>query len=1664
MNLQLQDILNTIQNTADLSESEKELLIQKIKEADKAQSLSQFKLDRLERDKQTLSVMLEESIEDLQKKSRAVEAQNRELEIESSLERVRTVAMGMNKPDDILNICKVMFQELRSLGFSDLRNTLVNFWDDSNGLLLDYDYSDFSGGNFARLSYSSHPVFEAFQKKVRKATDAFAELVVSEAELETWKQRRRDSGEYEDPRLNNISALYYYFYSTGVGALGISTFCPISKDNLDILKRFRNVFDLAYRRYSDIEHAEAQAREAQIQLSLERVRARAMAMHHSDELTEVLSLLFEQFDVLAINPSHAILSLVDFDKNTVDFRLTGKAGKRTSAHQVVDLNSMDIWKEIVERWKKDGPDKINCIHYPKELLPQVWEIFSDVINGIPEDARIRVEDFPDGMYNTEAYCQFGYIGFCHTRFGSEEEKNILLRFATEFGRLYQRFLDLQKAEAQARDAQIELALERVRARTMAMQKSDELSETSSVLFHELNNLGIETIRSGVGIFNGDKDAAELWLTTESDKKIETRVIGFVHASAHPAFQKWFTAWKQKKPSFSFELKGDAVRDYYETISAYLSLPPQQVYHTKEWLNGFFFPEGSLNVITPEPLGEESSNIMLRFARVFGLLYRRFLDLQKAEAQARESQIELGLERVRARAMAMQKSDELSELVDTVFKELTKLDFALTWCIINIIDESSLTNTVWAANPDIDKAPESYHMKFEGYPFHHAMMKGWKERNPKYVYVLEGTEKKVYDEYLYNETEFRRIPETAKAASKAMEKYVVSFSFSNFGGLQTVGDVPLSEANLDILSRFGKVFDLTYTRFNDLKLAEAQARDAQIEAALEKVRSRSLAMHKSEELQEVADTVFEKLTDLKIEMDSCNIAIFNEGMRDFEYWISSPAQIRAAVFHIPYKELSLTADIIAARESGAEFSTKTYSFEEKNQWFEYAFKHTDFRFLEEPRKKFIMETPGITVSIAFAKNTGLQINSYSLKAPTDGEREIVKRFSNVFEQAYIRFIDLQKAESQAIEANIEVSLERVRAKAMAMHQSDDLTAAVATVFEELDKLNLGMTRCGIGILNKEKRSADVWTTSKSGQGNMIQVSGDESMDIHPLLQSAFDAWLNQQDFYYILEGEDLHSYYLALTKTNFQLPISVSLDTKKKDQKQYYYVTPFEAGTLFAFRETAFPEEAKSVMKRFAGVFNLTYKRFLDLQKAEAQARESQIQLALERVRSRTMAMQRSEELADASVVLFQQFAALGETPDRISIGIVDKKTDTTDVWATDQAGTQINIHFKARNTEATTIKKIVDEWKAGKKSTAVDLQGDELKNWITYLRNELGMNIDDSYFHGRRIHQVSFFCQGWLNITTLEPLPAKTLELLDRFADVFNLTYTRFNDLKIAEAHALQAEEDLVKLQTEKRRSEEALAELQVTQKQLIQSEKMASLGELTAGIAHEIQNPLNFVNNFSEVNKELLLEMKDEMDKGNLDDAKALANDVIDNQEKINHHGKRADAIVKGMLQHSRSSSATKEPTDINKLADEYLRLAYHGLRAKDKSFNATMKTGYDESMGTIHVIPQDIGRVILNLITNAFYTVTEKKKQNGTGYEPTVTVSTKKINDKVEVRVRDNGNGIPQKVMDKIFQPFFTTKPTGQGTGLGLSLSYDIVKAHGGELKVETKEGEGSEFIILL
>ncbi len=489
-----------------------------------------------------------------------------------------------------------------------------------------------------------------------------------------------------------------------------------------------------------------------------------------------------------------------------------------------------------------------------------------------------------------------------------------------------------------------------------------------------------------------------------------------------------------------------------------------------------------------------------------------------------------------------------------------------------------------------------------------------------------------------------------------------------------------------------------------------------------------------------------------------------------------------------------------------------------------------------------------------------------------------------------------------------------------------------------------------------------------------------------------------------------------------------------------------------------PNDAeKAILIRFARVFEQAYVRFMDLQKAEAQAREAIKQASLDRVRGEIASMRTKDDLNQITPLIWKELTTLGIPFIRCGVFIMDEINEIIHTYLSTPGGKSLSAFDMAFNNKiiaADTVK----HWRKNK-ILKVFWDKTQFLSFMNDLLKSGQIENSESYQGSAPPPETLYlnfvpFTQGMLYVGNISELNEEPLQLVQSLADSFSIAYARYEDFK--------------QLEEAKNKIEITLNDLNAAQTQLVQAEKMASLGELTAGIAHEIQNPLNFVNNFSEVSTELLDELKEEIEKGDIEEVKAIVEDVIQNLGKILHHGKRADGIVKNMLQHSRSSSGQKEPTDINALADEYLRLSYHGLRAKDKSFNADFKTEFDPNLPKVEVIPQDIGRVFLNLINNAFYAVSEarssKPEARSDDFKPVVIVSTKKSGNKIEIRVKDNGNGIPSSIVDKIFQPFFTTKPTGSGTGLGLSLSYDIVKAYGGEISVESKEGQDTEFIIQL
>jgi len=631
--------------------------------------------------------------------------------------------------------------------------------------------------------------------------------------------------------------------------------------------------------------------------------------------------------------------------------------------------------------------------------------------------------------------------------------------------------------------------------------------------------------------------------------------------------------------------------------------------------------------------------------------------------------------------------------------------------------------------------------------------------------------------------------------------------------------------------------------------------------------------------------------------------------------------------------------------------------------------------------------------------------------------------------------------------VEASLDKVRRRSLTMRKSDELSEASASLFHELNQLGIKAIRTGVGIFDEANNAMELWTTSVTDK-EVLKKLDYFSLYIHPVYENLIPARKQQKPYEVTkLKGKHVKHYYESMTTV---LTLGQPSDY---NEEEYFYSFFFEQGTLNVVTPQPLPEEDCSVMTLFANAFGLIYTRFLDLQKAEEQTREALGKTALDRVRAEIASMRTVGDLERITPLMWRELITFEVPFSRCGIFIIKEEEQLVHAYLSTPEGKSLAALDLGFNDDETTAK-MIDNWR---NKTVYKEQWDpeQFTGWMesVYTPGYQTLRFQSSVKGMLNIlfnlHFIPF-SQGMLYIGGYDMLVDSEIDLVRSLAETFSEAYARYEDFK--------------QLEDAKNKIEATLSELRATQSQLIQAEKMASLGELTAGIAHEIQNPLNFVNNFSEVNKELVDELKTELAIGNMQMANEIADDIKDNSEKINHHGKRADAIVKSMLQHSRSSSGTKEPIDINALADEYVRLAYHGMRAKDKSFSIITKTNFDPTIRTINVIAQDIGRVVLNLVNNAFYAVGEKKKQAGESYEPIVSITTKNDNGKVEIKVADNGNGVPQKVLDKIFHPFFTTKPTGVGTGLGLSLSYDIVKAHGGDLKVETNEGVGSEFIVIL
>src|SRR6056297_644989 len=2041
------------------------------------------------REKEKLQKLVDEQTADLHGK-------NKELEIEASIERVRAVAMSMNKPEDMLRVCRVISDQLQQFGVEHIRNVQTVIINEEKGTYHNYQYfTPYKTESVELTECDKNPVVYEMVTRMLESADAFFTTNLTGDELATFRSYRKQENQFPDPLLDETESIDGHFFSIGPGGLGITLYRPLNKEGLKIFKRFHNVFSLAYRRFRDIEKAEAQAREAKIELSLERIRAQATAMQESSDLLDIVVTMRTEF----INLGHEAHYFwhMRWLPDRYDKAMTSGDGSRIGMVMTLPRHIHGDIKPVAEWEKGDDPtyvlamDVETAVEYVDKMITQ--GDFEQVDPHAPTLDDIR---HIGGLTFIMARTTHGEIGYSLPGVVPDPPKDAidtLVRFAGVFDLAYRRFEDLKKAEAQARETQIELAMERVRARTMAMQKSEELADVAFVLFEQLRDLGGNLWGTGFGLCEKESDMDSFWFANENCVFPPVSIPN----TTDPAHKQMFEGWKAGKDYFAIEASGGDLKNHYDYM---LSLPEVKPFFQKileeglslpEWQqwNAAYFKHGYLLIITLEPY--PAPDILKRFATVFDQTYTRFLDLKNAEAQAKEANIQLALERVRAKTMAMKTRGDLLSIIELFGEQLSAVD--VRFDDVTIIDGPITKNRdweLWSFVPEAENLSHKILIPYTDTPYFTKTAKAVEEYektgNPiqvksftkkekdefidhyrmyapgvidevsDLVYANPGSvivdafleevtislvrwdlepyteeELEIFDRFAKEfrrtyirfldiikaeeqarESEIQLALERVRAKSMAMHKsdeladlsmelvqqvqalgietWFCAFNIyddhpegsiewgSNGQGifpryrtpregvfldyyeagqrgeallineigeeecpahyhylcsLPGVGDqllkikaegIPFPDSQIDhvaffkygyilfitfepvpeshdIFKRFASVFQQTYTRFLDLQKSEEQAKEAQIEAALERVRSRSLAMHKTDELQDVVRVVAEELKNTGVILDTGGAVIctYFQDSKDVIHWTATEDPAHPSVpYLLPYFKDKLFDEAWESKSRGDDYFAKVFSYDVKNAFFSHAFEHSDYRQLPDEYKKIILESKSHGIAWAWSENSAIMIPSIQGDLPSEDEKRILIRFAKVFEQSFIRFLDLQKSEEQAREAEIEAALERVRSRTMGMQSSDELPEVANLLFLEIQALGIPAWSCGYNILNDDKKSAAAWMSSEGTlqEPFKLRLFGETSFDEMGDFLRKNEPFMAQE-----LGGEALQEHYKHMKSFPDLKPTFDNIEEKGLSLPTYQinHLCKFSHGFLLFITYEPVPD-AHDIFKRFTNVFDQTYTRFLDLKKAEAQAREAQIGNALEKVRSRSLAMQSPEELVEVAQLLREEMGALGvEELETSSIYIHDDTSGLTQCWFTikdtDDPGKSVTDQMTIDLQDTWVGREMATFYRSDQEKTSILMKGDQRIEWIRYCQKKSDL-FGKSEFYGETIPERTYhlykFTSGFLGAASPGEISDESWDLMKRATNVFSFAYTRFRDLQKAEESARQSRqqasldrvradissmrsaddldritpliwnelttlgipfircgvfimhedhelvevylskpdgtslavmhlpfdsneltletveawrnkevytqhwsleeflewgqsmmkqgqvsdlesyqgseeapeslhlhfipfsqgmlyvgstgllddeeislteslakafsiayaryEDFIKLEKAKVGIEEALTELKATQSQLIQQEKLASLGQLTTGIAHEIKNPLNFVNNFSDLSLELVEEVRDEIrdmrrdtesERSNVKrekessplegSAKAecrrgvsdeatddtidsdlildILDDIESNLKTIHKHGTRADSIVKSMLQHSRGSDGKMEPTPLNPLIKEYVNLAFHGMRAGNEPINLDMEFDLDDSIGEVMLIGEDFSRVILNLCNNGFDAMREKLTGDGRptteekllnselkikNYSPKLTIRTMQSNTNVTIEIEDNGPGIPDEMKDKIMQPFFTTKKGTQGTGLGLSITNDIIKAHGGELTVDSQVGTGTRFMIKL
>ena len=953
----------------------------------KAQEGEQVAFDKISRE----NLELREAVK---RRTFELENKNRQLEIESSLERVRAVAMGMKKSEDLLSICEVSFKEFQKLGFDGLRNAVIHIPNDEQKYFMDYDYSEFTGGQIGKVDYGMHPIVDEYLNEIRSAEDAFFEVVITDDMLEDWNEFRRKSGQMHDQRLENAKALYYYLFSIGIGDIGISTFKPINESQIVILKKFRNVFDLAYGRYNDITIAEDQTREAQIEAALERVRSRSMAMHSSDEFVDASDVMVNQLKELGIETLRIGIGIINAEDESVEIwsksEIEGKTINKILG--TVPKGTHPIFDDLVNAWKE------NRSFFSSERVGDEVKEYYEKLDACLSYTKRKVYNERESM--TAFFFKQGSLNVISLKPLSEEDYKIMIRFAKVFGQVYQRFLDLQKAELQAREARIEAALERVRINAMTMHSPEDLALTIDTFFSELNNLGINPYRCGVGIINKETRIVDAHATTVTQNKEIKKVVGELHLAGHPVLDKIFETWV-KQEEYHPVLYGNEISEYHRAMSSQFDVPD---FADDEVQFGYYFhfKEGGVFAWTDKEFNDDELDIFRRYTSVMSLTYRRYIDLKEAEAQAREAQIEAALERIRSRSMAMRKSEELADLSFELVKQVHALGIETWFCAFNIYDDDPKGSLEWGSN--LQGTYEKYRTPREGIflQYYEAGQRGDK----LLLNEINEDECPAHYEYLCTLPGVgEQLIQMKEAGIPFPTSQIDHVAFFKYGYIIFITFEAVPESH-DIFKRFAKVFEQTYTRFLDLQKAEVQARLAEQQASLDRVRGEVASMRTTEDLFKITPLIWKELTNLNINFFRCGVFIIEEELKLVKVYLTTPAGKSIAAMHLPFESSELVSQTLKYWRKQKVYKENWNS----EQFIAWTKSLVENNYIKDTSAYQGGEAPPDYLSLQFIPFKQGMLYIGSAEQLTEEEIETTLKLADSFGVAYARYEDFQKLEA------------------------------------------------------------------------------------------------------------------------------------------------------------------------------------------------------------------------------------------------------------------------------------------------------------------------------------------------------------------------------------------------------------------------------------------------------------------------------------------------------------------------------------------------------------------------------------------------------------------------------------------------------------------------------